>query len=117
MPRRLIRAIFGNIKTTFPDWTMPIEEVAASGANIVVRCRFRGTHRGVGRLPVDGGLMIGAPATGRTMDVQHIHWYSFENGLIVQHWANRENIGMMRQLRLLPTTDFNFGKLAAPPPA
>ena len=115
VPRGVIRAIFGDIKTTFPDWSMPIEEVVESGATVVVRCRFRGTHRGVGQLPVNGGLMIGVPPTGRSMDVQHIHWYVFVDGLIAEHWANRDDIGMMQQLGLLPATDFDFSKLSAPP--
>ena len=116
VPRRVIRAIFGDIKTTFPDWSLPIEEITASEANVVVRSRFRGTHQGVGRLPVNGGLMIGVAPTGRKMDVQHIHWYVLDNGLIVEHWANRDDLGMMQQLGLLPPSDFDFSKLVAPPP-
>jgi hypothetical protein len=32
----------------------------------------------------------------------HIHWYKVRNGKIVEHTANRDDIGMMRQLGLLP---------------
>ena len=41
VPRRAVLAILGDIKTTFPDWTFPIEEIVASGPNVTVRCRFR----------------------------------------------------------------------------
>ncbi len=115
VPRRVIQAILGDIKTTFPDWSMPIEEIVATGPNVIVRCRFKGTHLGVGKLPVNGGLMIDVAPTGRHMDVQHIHWYVVENGLIAEHWATRDDIGMMQQLGLLPPTNFDFSRLAAPP--
>jgi hypothetical protein len=46
------------------------------------------------------------------MDVQHIHWYVLENGLLVEHWANRDDVGMMQQLGLLPETKFDFSRLA-----
>jgi predicted ester cyclase len=110
--RRAILAILSDIKTTFPDWTFPIEEIVASGPNVMVRCRFKGTHLGVGELPINGGLMIDVAPTGRQMDVQHIHWYVLENGLLVEHWANRDDVGMMQQLGLLPETKFDFSRLA-----
>ncbi len=114
VPRGTILAILQDIKTTFPDWTFHIEDIAASGQTVVVRCRFRGTHHGIGRLPVNGGLMIGVPPTHRQMDVQHIHWYVLKDGLIVEHWASRDDIAMMQQLGLLPETKFDFSKLAEP---
>jgi predicted ester cyclase len=115
VPRRAILAILGDIKATFPDCTFPIEEITASGSNVMVRCRFRGTHLGVAKLPVNGGLMIDVAPTGRHMDVQHIHWYVLENGLVAEHWASRDDIAMMQQLGLLPETKFDFSRLATPP--
>lgn len=115
VPRRFILAILEDNRTTFPDWSMPIESIVASGAEVVVRCRFRGTHAGVGRLPVNGGLLIDVPPTGRSIDIQHIHWYVLEDGMIVEHWANRDDIGMMQQLGLLPETKFDMSKLLDPP--
>jgi predicted ester cyclase len=115
VPRRAIFAILTDLRTTFPDCSFPIEEIVASGPNLVVRCRFKGTHTGVGKLPVNGGLMIDVAPTGRHMDVQHIHWYVIENGLIAEHWASRDDIAMMQQLGLLPETKFDFSRLTAPP--
>ena len=116
VPRRMILAILEDNKTTFPDWSLPIEEIAASGPNMVVRCRFRGTYRGTGKLPINGGLMMGVAPTGRKVDVQHIHWYVFDGGTIMEHWANRDDVGMMQQLGLLPETTFDLSKLLSPSP-
>ena len=114
VPRSRILAIFQDIKSTFSDWALPVEATLASGPNVVVRARFQGTHDGVGRLPVNGGLMIDVPATGKRMDVQHIHWYVMKDGLIAEHWANRDDIAMMQQLGLLPPTNFDPARFTLP---
>ena len=116
VPRRAVLAILQDIKATFPDWSFTIEDIAASGSTVMVRCRFRGTHQGTGQLPVNGGLMVGVPPTHKQMDVQHIHWYVLKDGLVAEHWACRDDIAMMQQLGLLPETKFDFSKLTAPPP-
>lgn len=116
VPRTVMAAILGDILTTFPDLAFPVEEIVASGPNVIARCRFKGTHRGVGKLPVNGGLMIDVAPTGRFMDVQHIHWYVLRDGLIAAHWANRDDVGMMQQLGLLPKTEFDYARFGAPPP-
>lgn len=116
VPRRAVQAILQDIKATFPDWSFTVEDIVASGQTVSVRCRFRGTHEGVGQLPVNGGLMVGVPPTHKQMDVQHLHWYILANGLIVEHWACRDDIAMLQQLGLLSETKFDFSKLVAPPP-
>ncbi len=115
-PRGVMAAILSDILTTFPDLDFPVEEMVASGPNVVARCRFRGTHRGVGKLPVNGGLLIDVPPTGLFMDVQHIHWYVLRDGQITGHWANRDDVGMMQQLGLLPKTNFDYSRLGVAPP-
>jgi predicted ester cyclase len=81
---------------------MPIEDIVAAGDQVVVRCMVSGTHRGVGRRPVNGGMLVGVPPTGKAFSVQHIHWYTVQDNQIKAHRANRDDIGMMRQLGLLP---------------
>ncbi len=100
--RQGVLRVLTDIQTTFPDWRMEIEDLAAIGEDVIIRGTVTGTHRGVGRIAVNGGLLIGVPPTGRTFKVQHIHWFTFKDGLIVEHRANRDDVGMMQQLGLLP---------------
>ena len=95
---RTLRDIF----TTFPDWRMEIVEMIAVDDSVVVRCTVSGTHKGVGKLPINGGMLVDVPPTGKRFEVQHIHWYTLKDGQIVDHRANRDDIGMTRQLGLLP---------------
>jgi predicted ester cyclase len=70
---------------------------------VVVRCKVSGTHRGVGKLSVNGRMLVGVPPTGRRFEVSHLHWYRLREGKIVDHYGNRDDLGMMQQLGLLPS--------------
>jgi predicted ester cyclase len=90
-----------DIFSTFPDWRMEILELSSSNEVVVVRCRVSGTHRGVGTMPLNG-MPVGVTPTGRRFEVTHMHWHKLRNGKIVEHFANRDDLGMLRQLGLLP---------------
>ncbi len=100
--RKGVLRVLTDIYTTFPDWRMEIVSLDAVGDDVVVRCIVSGTHRGIGKIPVNGGLLVGVPPTGKSFKVQHIHWYTLKNALIVEHRANRDDVGMMQELGLLP---------------
>jgi predicted ester cyclase len=102
--REGIRIVLEDIYTTFPDWQFEILDVVAENDSVVVRTNIRGTHLGVGQLPVNGGMLRGVEPTGKTFEVQHIHWYKLRDGKIIEHYANRDDISMMQQLGLLPQT-------------
>jgi steroid delta-isomerase-like uncharacterized protein len=99
--RAEIRAVLDDIQTRFPDVALTILNAVVEDNWVVVRCTYNGTHRGVGRLPVDGGMMIGVPPTGRAFAVQHLHMFLLEGGEIKEHWANRDDVGMLFQLGIL----------------
>lgn len=94
--------VIEDIYQTFPDWSFEIVDLAAEGDSVVVRTTVKGTHLGVGQIPVNGGMLVGVEPTGKTFEVQHIHWYKLRDGKIVEHYATRDDIGMMQQLGLLP---------------
>ena len=95
-------AILTDIYTTFPDWRMEIEELAAVGDVVITRVTVTGTHKGVGKRHINGGLLVGVPPTGKSFKVEHIHWCRYKDGLIVDHYAVRDDLSMMQQLGLLP---------------
>ena len=100
--REGIKLVLEDIYRTFPDWNFEIEDIAADGDSVIVRSTVRGTHLGTGEIPVNGGLLIGVAPTGAKFEAQHIHWYKLRDGKIIEHYANRDDIGMMQQLGLLP---------------
>ncbi|MCG3160823.1 MAG: hypothetical protein JMDDDDMK_01898 [Acidobacteria bacterium] len=99
--REMIRAVVEDIVTTFPDVKLTPITLVAEGEWVVGRYEFSGTHQGVGRHPfVHEGLLTGVPPTGRRFTAQHIHMFRLKDGRIVEHWANRDDITMARQLGL-----------------
>ena len=102
VPRERVELILGDVFGTFPDWRMEILEMVADGDIVVARCKVTGTHRGIGKMAVNGGMLVGVPPTGKRFEVTHIHWYKMRDGKIIEHWANRDDLGMMQQLGLVP---------------
>ena len=100
--REGFRLVLEDIFTTFPDYHYEIEEMVAAGDSVIMRCKVSGTHRGIGKRPVNGGMLIGVAPTQKHFEVHHIHWIKLRDGRIVDHYATRDDIGMMRQLGLLP---------------
>src|SRR3954447_4964205 len=42
------------------------------------------------------------PPTNKTFAMTQSHWFRIEDGKIIEHWANRDDLGTARQLRWLP---------------
>ena len=99
-----VRAVVEDIWRTFPDWRGETIEILAEKDSVVVRLNVSGTHRGIGKIPVNGGMLVGVEPTGKRFEVQHIHWYKMRDGKIVDHHAVRDDLGMMQQLGVLPSS-------------
>lgn len=100
--RKGVLAVMKDIQETFPDVRFTPLQWVVEGEWVSVRGTFSGTHGGVGRLPVNGGMLVGVHPTARHFEVQHIHMLQVRAGKIVEHFANRDDVGMMQQLGLLP---------------
>ena len=75
--------------TGFPDLRFRIEDLLTVADKVVARTVFTGTHR---------GDFFGLPPTGQTVTVSSIHIFRIDEGRIVEHWANSDDLGMLRQL-------------------
>jgi len=67
-----------------------------------VACRVTVTGRNITQptVPIDGGIHAVAEPTGKEYTFQHMHLFKVVNGQIVEHWANRDDLGAARQLGL-----------------
>jgi predicted ester cyclase len=77
----------------FPDMVLPLEDFVAEGDKVLVRLRVQATHTGA------FGDMA---ATGRRIDIGVLDLFKIENGVLVEHWALLDNLGMLKQLGALP---------------
>jgi len=77
----------------FPDMKLPLEDFVAEGEKVLVRLRVQATHTGA------FGEM--AP-TGRKIDIAVLDLFQIRDGVLVEHWALLDNLGMLKQLGALP---------------
>ncbi|MET0374172.1 MAG: ester cyclase [Rhizorhabdus sp.] len=96
-----LRRVLTDLTTMFPDYKHELVEITAAGDVVISRNKVSGTHKGVGKIPVEGGFLVGVAPTERAFSVQHIHWWRFRDGLIVEHYACRDDLDMMQQLGLM----------------
>ncbi len=83
----------GMYRTAFPDLQMTIEDVIASGDQVVTRWTARGTHQ---------GELQGIPPSGTQVTVTGMTLARIENGQIVEEWNNFDQLGMMQQIGAIP---------------
>lgn len=77
------------MRTAFPDAAWQPEDFFTTGDKYAVRVTFRGTHQ---------GDFMGIPATGRKVEVQHLHFYRIADGKVAEHWGARDELTLLRQL-------------------
>ena len=83
----------GSVHAAFPDMSATIEDIIAEGDFVAARITIQGTHQ---------GEFQGIPPTGKPMVRPGIYIVRVENGRIAETWNDSDNLGMMRQLGVIP---------------
>jgi steroid delta-isomerase-like uncharacterized protein len=76
----------------FPDLSFTIEDQFGEGDRVVTRTVLRGTN---------DGQFMGAPPTGRSIEVGMISIERIAGGRIAEHWRISDELSLLRQLGLL----------------
>ena len=88
------KPFFRNLRTSFPDMHIRIEDTIAEADKAAVRIVMEGTHSG-------GGL--GIPATGRRVRVAGIVMVSSAEGKLTAGWNSWDQLGLLRQVGAIPS--------------
>ena len=91
-----VKRFMGEFRSAFPDFHSTIEDQIAEGDRVVTRWRMRGTHQGEFR---------GIAPTGKELDITGIGIFRFSDGKVVESWDNFDQLGMMRQLGVIPALE------------
>jgi len=87
-----IKAVIAWIHSGLDDVHYEIEDAFGAGDRVVLRTKMGGTH---------SREWMGHAATERSFVADQIHIFRMVDGRIAEHWACRDDVGMMRQLGLL----------------
>lgn len=97
------------LRAAFANLHYDIHEVIASEDLVAVNSTMNGQHIAPMVLyTVDGKVDAVFPPTNKTFAMSQSHWFRIEDGQIVEHWANRDDLGHARQLGWLPPTPAYF---------
>jgi predicted ester cyclase len=77
------------LAAAFSDQKWTVQKVVADGDTVALYCVHSGRHT---------GTWFGLPATGREFAYKQMHMIRMKDGLGVEHWAVRDDAGLMRQL-------------------
>lgn len=77
----------------FGDLRVEPHHVIAEGDLVAVHLTMNARH---------DGPFWGMEPTGRRFAVRHVHLFRVVDGLLAEHWAVRDDVGMMRQLEGRP---------------
>ena len=102
------------LRTAYADLHHEIHDVAADGDLVAIHATMSGRHVGPFVVYTEEGAVERAFApTGKTFAVTQTHWLRVKDGQVIEHWANRDDMGMAMQLGWVPPTPLYLLRCAA----
>ena len=91
------------LRGAFAELSFEIHDVVQEGDLVVVHATMSGRQTGpfAGYEP-DGTVAAVFPPRGRRFACTQTHWFRMRDGKVAEHWANRDDLGMGRQLGWTP---------------
>ena len=88
-----IKEMLAGYLHAFPDLRMRVDQVVAGRDRVAVRWTATGTF---------ARDLFGAPATGRAATITGVEVFRVVGGRIVERWGSKDDLGLLRQVGLLP---------------
>jgi predicted SnoaL-like aldol condensation-catalyzing enzyme len=95
-----VKRIVTMLRTMLPDFRIEVEAMLADGDFVVSRYTSTAT---------DTVGFMGMPPTGRRIRAAAIQIFRFANGKIVESWAARDDLGVLKQLGHWPPSRSDAG--------
>ena len=102
------------LRAAFAGLRYDIHHAIADGDLVAVSSTMNGEHAEPWTVYAESGEIDTAfPPTHRTFAATQSHWFRFQDGMIVEHWANRDDLGMAKQLGWVPPTPAYLFRMAS----
>ena len=92
--REGLKTILRTIEVDLGPTELEQHHLICEGDFVVQHVTLRGKHR-ASTMP----LLAGAPVTGRPAEWTFLHIWRVVDGMLVEHWACRDDLGLLEQLR------------------
>jgi steroid delta-isomerase-like uncharacterized protein len=90
-----MRLAASSYRQALPDWHSNVEQLIAEDDLVVEVFTASGTHR---------GELMGVPGNGKTLTLRGVNIFRIQHGQIVERWGRLDQLGVLQQLGLAPTT-------------
>lgn len=91
--REGVKMQFSMFFKALPDLHAIIHDQVADENKVVTRKTLRGTHQ---------GELLGIPPSGKSVDIEVIDILAVKDGKITDHWNLVDQLGLMKQLGVIP---------------
>ena len=92
------------LRSAFTDLCFEVHEAVEHDDLVVFHVTMSGRHTGdfVSYLPGTATVDTVMPPTGKAFAITQTHWFRTRDGMIFEHWANRDDLAMARQAGWVP---------------
>ena len=91
--REGVKLMFTMFRGAFPDLNATVDDIIAEDDKVAARSTWSGTHQ---------GEFMGIPPTGKRVSFGVIDIFRVANGVVVEHWGQTDEMGMLQQLGVVP---------------
>jgi predicted ester cyclase len=101
------------LRAGFAGLHYEIQHSITDGRLVAVNSTMIGRHVAPWAVYTDVGAVDTVfPPTNKTFAMTQSHWFRIEDGMIIEHWANRDDLGTATQLGWIPPTPVYLVRMA-----
>ena len=101
------------LRAAFAGLHYDIHHAIAAGELVAVNSTMNGRHTAPWAVYTDDGTIDTVfPPTNKTFAMTQSHWFRIKGGVIIEHWANRDDLGTALQLGWVPPTPLYLARAA-----
>jgi predicted ester cyclase len=92
------------LRAAFSGLRFEVHHAVSQGDLVVLHVTMSARHTGafVNYRPGTADVDTVMPPTGKEFAVTQTHWFRAEDGMVAEHWANRDDLDMARQAGWVP---------------
>jgi predicted ester cyclase len=101
------------LRAAFAGLHYDVHHAIAAGELVAVNSTMNGRHTAPWAVYTDDGTIDTVfPPTNKSFAMTQSHWFRIKDGVIIEHWADRDDLGTARQLGWIPPTPIYLIKMA-----